>query len=174
MFRWLLLITLSVCALVLQAQTIYRYVDSQGNIHFTDKPRKGAQPVNLPPVQTFSTPAIAQPTEEEKPKDEDQRGYQSLVITNPINGETIRNNQGLITVNSMLKPKLKSGDKYQLMYDGFPLGDPQPSSSFILNNVYRGAHTIQVQVVDPKGKVMIASEIFTVFMHRPRVGMVRN
>ena len=174
MSKWMLIMSLMVCVLPLEAQTIYRYVDSQGNIHFTDKPRKGAQPVTLPPVQTFSTPVIPQPVEEAKPQEEEQRGYQSLTILAPTNGETIRNNQGLITVNTMLKPKLKSGDKYQMIYDGTPLGDPQPSSSFILNNVFRGAHNIMVQIVDAKGKVLITSETITVFMHRPRVGMVRN
>ncbi len=33
---------------------IYKWTDSQGNVHFSDKPQPGAEKVELPSVQTYT------------------------------------------------------------------------------------------------------------------------
>ncbi len=40
--------------------------------------------------------------------------------------------------------------------------------------MYRGSHTIAVQVVNTEGKVLITSDMVTIYMQQPRVGMGRN
>lgn len=158
----------------LQAQ-IYKWTDSDGNVHFSDQPHQGAEQVDLPPSQTFSAPnqggnntnVPAVP-----PTGDTERGYKVLKISQPQDQATIRNNQGYVPVIATISPELKSGDMLQILYDGEPLGDPKPTTVFALNDVKRGSHTIAVQVLDEEGNVLTTSEPITIFMHRPRVGMV--
>lgn len=163
-----LLLSLSVHA------QIYKWTDSQGNVHFSDKPHQGAVKIELPEVQTFTPPAIP----ESKPLTNDSEDhstdfYKTIQIVQPESEATIRNNQGLVSVLVDLQPNLRVGDSLQLIYDGNPLGKPQTAVAFTLNNVYRGAHTVAVQLLDSNGKLISKTEPVTFYMHRPRVGMVK-
>ena len=51
--------------------------------------------------------------------------------------------------------------------DGSPREEPQTGTSWALTNVFRGSHTIEVAVVDEKGKQLAVSEAITVFVFRP-------
>ncbi|KTC74886.1 hypothetical protein Lbir_0676 [Legionella birminghamensis] len=153
---------------------IYKWVDSNGNVHFTDKPHPGAEKIELPEAQTYS-PATNQPAETEqieKPADEEEKEtYSYLAVSQPQNEATIRNNQGYVPIIIEIKPDLRKGDLLQILYDGEPLGDPQATTIFALNDVKRGSHTIAVQIVDAEGNVLNTSEAITIYMQRPRVGM---
>lgn len=154
---------------------VYKWTDSQGLVHFSDTPHDGAQKVKIPDAQTFSPPTIPKtqfPDQDENgkmtPKD---HKYNKIVITQPTNEATIRNNDGYLIVAVQLEPNLVNGDKLQLLFDGSPLGDPQTNLIFQLNGIYRGSHTISVQALDEGGAVLNTSDPVTVFMQRPRVGM---
>ncbi|EHL32339.1 DUF4124 domain-containing protein [Legionella drancourtii] len=156
---------------------IYKWVDSQGNVHFSDTPHPGAEKLNIPDAQTYSPP-VPQSTEPEKltPANPDayKPTYTKVAITQPDNEATIRNNQGSIAVTAEIEPDLFPGDKVQLIFDGSPLGEPQTNLLFQLSGIYRGSHTIAVQVIDADGGAVETSEPITVFMFRPRVGMGAN
>ena len=60
-FRAILLRSLLPCMLAVSSSlavaTTYRWVDSAGVVHYSDRPQPGAEKVNLPPAQTYTTPA---------------------------------------------------------------------------------------------------------------------
>ncbi|KTD52374.1 hypothetical protein Lrub_0006 [Legionella rubrilucens] len=170
-FGYLICMFLAVGALHAE---IYKWTDSEGNVHFSDQPHQGSEQINLPASQTFTPPAqnnSAPPPAKTQGSDA-ERGYKVLRIAQPIDEATIRNSQGYVPVIVEISPELKSGDKLQILYDGEPLGEPQATTVFALNDVKRGSHTIAVQAVDEEGNVLSTSEMITIFMHRPRVGMV--
>ncbi|MGH8399705.1 MAG: DUF4124 domain-containing protein, partial [Gammaproteobacteria bacterium] len=41
-----------------QADQVYKWVDAQGNVHYSDKPHPGAQKVKIAPPQSYSAPNI--------------------------------------------------------------------------------------------------------------------
>ncbi|POZ61732.1 DUF4124 domain-containing protein [Chromobacterium alticapitis] len=49
--------TLALCLLLacggVQAATIYKYVDAQGNVTYTNVPLRGSQPITLSPLSTY-------------------------------------------------------------------------------------------------------------------------
>lgn len=168
----LLFSLLLLCVCVSYAQ-IYKWTDSQGNVHFGDVPHEGAVQVKVNESQTYSAPKplnnnVNQPgiSQQTKP-----RTYDKVEITQPENESTIRNNQGSLVVAVQLEPDLTPGDMVQLLFDGAPLGEPQANLTFQLNGVYRGTHSVAVQVVDPSGGVLNTSDPVVFHMHRPRVGM---
>lgn len=153
---------------------VYKWTDSQGVIHFSDSPHDGAETVKLPQSQTYS-PSTPQkdlePQHEEELDAVEHKPYTKIAITQPHNEETIRNNQGVVSVSVALEPALAQGDKVQLLFDGSPLGDPKPNLSFELNGINRGSHTITVKVLNSNGEELITSDTITIFMQRPRVNM---
>lgn len=159
-------------AFIVQAQ-VYKWTDSSGNVHFSDKPHPGAEKVDLPEVQTFSAPAAAASTNDNiaAVSDEENSGYKKVQIIQPKDQETIRNNQGFISVVVDMDPILRTGDKLQLLFDGAALGPPQLAPAFAIKDVNRGSHTLAVEVINNDANVIVTSETITVFMHRPRVGM---
>ncbi|MFI4919549.1 MAG: DUF4124 domain-containing protein [Legionellales bacterium] len=152
---------------------IYKWTDSQGNVHFSDTPHEGAEQLSIPNAQSYAPPKglsspVPQPNASSEQKD---HGYTKIAINQPQNEATIRNNQGYLVVAAQLEPDLAPGDVLQLIFDGSPLGDPQTALLFQLNGIYRGSHTIAIQVLDAGGNVLNTSEPITIFMHRPYAGM---
>ena len=40
--------------------TLYKWVDSQGNVHYSDKPQPGAQKLTLPKATTYTAPTAGE------------------------------------------------------------------------------------------------------------------
>lgn len=163
---------------------IYKWTDSQGNVHFSDTPHEGAEIVTVPDTQSFSSPT---PTDSQTPPKPESNGseqtdqddtvklnhtYTSIAIAQPSAGATIRNNDGFVVVTAQVEPDLLTGDKLQLLYDGTALGEPQVNPVFEIKGMYRGKHSLAVQVIDAQGNVINTSEPITIYVFRPRVGMV--
>ncbi|KTD00828.1 DUF4124 domain-containing protein [Fluoribacter gormanii] len=162
------------------AAQIYRWTDSQGNVHFSDTPHEGAEIVTIPDSQSFSSPAPSNSqTSTQEPEQTDhndtvklKHSYTTIAIAEPANGATVRNNQGFVMVTAQIEPDLHPGDKLQLLYDDVALGEPQTNITFEINGMYRGSHSLAVQVLDAEGNVIDKSEAITIYVFRPRVGMV--
>lgn len=159
---------------------IFKWTDSQGNVHFSDTPRQGAVKLNLPETQSFSAPTPASPAPIEEASQPEKGGkksehvYTKISIEQPQNQETIRNNQGSIVVSVQVIPNLMRGDRVQLLLDGTAIGEPQPALQFSLNGVFRGSHTLAVQIVDKGGNAISTSDSITIFMFRPTVGRTHS
>jgi hypothetical protein len=175
MKRCLLMGLLMLVALCLNAQ-IYKWTDSQGNVHFSDTPKAGAKILNMPEDQTYSPPSAPiniEPQVEEKQKNNSDHQYTKVVIIQPENEGTVRNNQGYVAIAVQIEPTLVPGDKLQLIFDGAPMGDPQTSPLFQINGVYRGSHSIAVEVLDKDSNVLNTSESITIHMQRARINQAR-
>ena len=172
MNKLILVILLMLITWVTYAQ-VYKWIDSQGVTHFSDRPHDGAEKLKLPDAQTYSPPTPNQDilTDLEEKSEVKKRKYTKLAIAQPLDQATIRNNQGDVVVSVRLEPGLSPNDKVQLIYDGSPLGAPQPDLIFELHGLYRGSHTIKAQIVNANGDVILTSEPITIYMQRPRVGM---
>lgn len=177
MYKKTLLVSLIMVICASYAQ-IYKWTDSQGVIHFSDNPHSGAETVKNLEVQTYSSPEPALSNQADKRASLERKSetahYKEISITQPQNEETIRNNQGALSVMATLSPALFQGNKTQLLLDGNPVGSPQTQLSFQVSGIDRGSHTLQVQVLDNQGQSIIVSDSITVFMQRPRVGMVKG
>ncbi len=154
---------------------IYKWADSDGNVHFSDKPHPGAQEVVLPKVQTYSSPQP--PLKGSSPSKEisdEAPAYETFSIVQPENQATIRNPQGYLSVIVELKPTLRKGDRLQMVFDGNPIDKPRPTTVFALQDINRGSHTLAAQLSDAKGNILGTSDAITIYMMPPRVGMGTN
>lgn len=148
---------------------VYKWVDPDGTVHYSDKPQPGAEEVRVPPPQTYTptpyTPITPRPEATAAPAE-----YTSLSIASPAPDANIWDNTGAIPISFSIEPALDSGRGHQLvvLIDGKTL-PPTKSTSTTLENIERGSHTLQGQVVDAAGNVLISSPAITVHLHRQSV-----
>lgn len=144
---------------------LYKGLDEEGNVVYSDKPFENSEVMTPPPITVIDAPKI-QPKKEPAKEDEDkpeETKYTSLSIRAPKNGETIWNEPALI-VSANLKPALNTaqGHRSWLIMDGKALVKNSKSMSLPIGRADRGAHTLQVQVRNKKGKILIRSKSITV------------
>jgi hypothetical protein len=153
---------------------VYRWTDDKGVVHYSDNPpTPNAQPTELPKLQTFDSKAVAKGMPIDKPASSSADTAQPAkpadtnpVITSPTPDETFREDTSSVTVNVNAPPNV------QLVYylDGKPQNAPPTgSTSFLLENVDRGSHTVEVAAVDNAGKEVGRSKGVTFYMKQPTV-----
>jgi hypothetical protein len=149
---------------------VYKWVDEQGVVHYTDKPPSdGAQPTKLPALQTYkggTNPSLNK---------FDKRGagatgagpLANLDIVTPSHDETFR--ERTVPVAVMVTPQLKPGQKLVYLLDGVPVSEPTTQTSFAMTEVERGTHTIGVSIVDEAGDERGSAPPVTVHVKPPQV-----
>lgn len=165
-----------IAALGLPAQAeIYRTVDENGNVVFTDIPPReddeNAEQIIIENPNSFAVEEaipnadawIVEPEEGET--EEAPFRYEALDIVSPADDEPVRENAGNITVVTNLSPRLQRGHVARLLMDG-SVAQEGSQASFDLANVDRGTHTIAVEIVDENGRVLIRSDQSTFHMLR--------
>ena len=166
MKKWLPLL---LCLLVPSAFAgLYKWVDTDGNIHYTDTPPpQGAEEVTLPPNVTYTPAEIPSDSPSStQPAAKDDGKYQELVITKPKMNETVRNNTGEVPVEYALTPGLKPGHQFRVILDGTALENEFTQEQIVLQNLKRGSHTVQIHAVDAAGVPQISSQSVVFFLRQ--------
>ncbi len=140
----------------------YTWTDEDGVVHYSDRPRPGARAVDLGKYSAPS-PAASQPVRRSAPparaEQEDAAeafSYESLAVATPAAEQTLWNIEGVLNVALALSPALRPGHQVRVYYDGNPR--IVPGTSFQLQEVWRGMHNLQAEVLDENGRLMIRSE----------------
>ena len=150
---------------------VYRSVDEDGNVIFSDTKREGAEAVEL--QETTVVPALKPPRRQNQQTDLARNKplpYESIGIASPANEETVRDVQR-VNVSVVLAPALQTrfGHKIQLYVDGAPFGSPGKKTQFALPEVNRGAHELAAAVLDRSGRELKRSNASTFFVHKHSV-----
>ncbi len=156
MNKWLPLLT---CFLLSVASAdVYKWVDEDGNVHYSDRsPEEGMEQLELPKSVVYTPPRLPTTASRPEVKESAAGKYENLAISRPEMNETVHSNEGIVQVEYTLAPGLKPGDQYRLLLDGKRIQELTTQSAVSLHNVDRGSHTIVVQVMR-EGSVQIASK----------------
>lgn len=156
--RLLILLTVFVAATV-AATEVYRWVDADGQVHYSDQWQPGAERVRITTTPGLSAPRPAEPTGDEQTPTPVTTGspYRLLDIASPAQEEVLWNIEGQLRVSLQLQPALQPGHELRLYLDGQQQDIPPGSTSVQLSEVFRGVHTLRAEVVDEQGTVLIAS-----------------
>jgi len=168
------LIVLCVCFMMQPVLAkIYRHVDTQGNVTFSDKPLAKStsekveevelkEPMIMPsyesPVKTAKSNTATTSEVEFKPSI--TTNY-NLNIVSPADDEGVRANDGTITVKLTTGSVLADGHVLIAMIDGMDFNEGTTSQTITLKNVDRGTHSLSVKVVDAEGQVISTSKAIT-------------
>ena len=146
---------------------VYRHVDEQGNVTYTDEPREGAETIRVKPVTTIVLPKQEDiGTIDIQADAQDEAPYERIEITNPEDEEAFWSASGNMVVNVASTPALREGHMYEVTLDGQIVGQ-STNGTIALDNVYRGTHQAQVRVVDSRGRPVQDGESISFTLHQP-------
>lgn len=150
------------------SQQIYKVVDNEGNITFTDKPSAKAKPVELR-GRTQNVASGSKPTFVPSPSKVNKRNKNDfkVAIQAPEPEATIRNNAGDFTITAVQQGK-STASTYRLIFDGAAFASNN-SGVFKLQGIDRGAHTYKVELTDNRGKTLASSPQQTLYLHKASV-----
>lgn len=144
---------------VANAAEVYRWTDKDGQVHYSDRPREGAERIQIREPSTFRAPvstrrrAATVDTETDEPF-----RYESLEIVSPAQEEVLWNIEGQLAVSMRVQPRLQQGHRLQLSLDGQPVEVRPGRTEAQLSEVPRGVHVLQAEVVDTSDEILIASQ----------------
>ena len=138
----------------------YTWTDEDGIVHYSDRPHPGARLIELGQFSAPRPPPSTRPaaTSQSMAADDEQRaaarsGYESFEIASPAAEETLWNIESTLSVVLALTPALKPGHQVRVYFDGTP--QMVGGTRFQLDEVYRGVHNLQAEVIDGTGKLII-------------------
>ncbi len=166
MRKWLILLsTLLVTAA--SGAPAWTWVDTDGQVHFSDRPVPGARQVELSGAQGFGAPAArpapttaagaqltrpAQPTPGTTPAP-----YRAINIASPAEQQTLWNIGTMLNVEIEIDPPLSEAHRVDLILDGRRRNLNVARLQVTLPDVFRGTHTLQVVVIDSDGAEVMRS-----------------
>jgi len=143
----MLLLTLGGIATGDAVAEVYRWIDAEGVVHYTDKPpKRGSRPVTLPPLQLISgdgPPAAPIP-----------EGF-PLRLTTPSPDASFGATH-TIEAKVALGRTPPAGSGLLFLLDGNPSNttpqNPQSAASYRFQGISRGAHFVGASLVDRSGR----------------------
>ena len=139
----------------------YVWTDDEGVVHYSDRPVPGARRIQLAEPNTGQSPAprradaASDGTAEEPVESDAPFRYETLEIASPGAEETLWNIGGVLNVSLALNPPLQPGHQVRVYFDGN--GQIVSGTSFQLNEVWRGVHNLQAEIIDETGRMLIRS-----------------
>lgn len=162
--RWKLLTLMLLACPLASAGPVYKWVDENGVIHYSDQPHENAQKIHVGAPQTYKATQYADPAAAA----ESQVSYK-CAVTSPADQQTFTNTDA-VGVGAQVDPALHADTPIFVMLDGRMLTDqPTDALQFTLKGLERGEHNLSVVVRDAAGKVACASPAVTFFVRLPSV-----
>jgi hypothetical protein len=139
------------------AADMWRWRDADGVMHYSDRPVPGAERMSV------QAPQSAQPASQSSsgasftaPRPEAAAAppivYTRCEIQRPSNDEVF-NSVTTVTVTVALEPGLVDGYRLQMLVNGAEYKDwPAGSTTYSLENLFRGSYTLSARVVGADGK----------------------
>ena len=159
----LLLIALNTSAE--EEKKLYKWIDKEGNTHYTDQPQKGAEEIEmkLAPVTKMLSPNYKVPAvENNKSVKTDDVSYE-LGFINPTKDGVVRDNSNSVSLEALVNPPLQSDHTIRFFVDGNLVSAEAGATSVTATEIEFGEHSVNFIVVDSEGKLIQTSE--TVHFH---------
>lgn len=162
-------------SIVGEEKVLYKKIDKNGRIIFTDKQLPGAKKVVVNTSKNVmsipkSSESLKKPIRNASDKNEDTQNkvlYDVLAIEKPVNDEAIRANDGNLYVIVALSPMLSREHSVRLLMNGTATGPDQKVPYFSLTEIERGTHDLVAQIIlDETGEVIQSSETISFHMIR--------
>lgn len=154
--RSILIFVGMLAATAVLADGAWKWTDEEGVVHYSDVPVAGAEQVNLSEYNKKTGAQISNGrTVRNNSEPEKEFLYDSIAIASPGAEETLWNIEGLLNVTVAVSPGLQQGHRIRAYFDG----DARDvgGTSFQILDVYRGTHSLQAEIVDSTGRVILRS-----------------
>lgn len=166
----LLLAVLGSCWALAAQATVYRWVDADGVVHFSDQPHQGATEIQVAEPQTYSAPKAGpgnlSPAAANKPKSVNFR-YTNCSVSSPASESSVVDVE-TVGVSVSVDPAPRANDRISLFYDGGTVaGSGGNSTTYQISAPERGTHTLSVTINDSTGAILCQSGPLNFYVRQP-------
>lgn len=160
---------LATLALPAAAQEIYKTVDADGNVIYTDQPpTPESQPMELPPLTVAEPFEIPPPLVGEPASEEELTLYDGVALVSPEPEQHFWGTGGTLRAQLEAPHELRNGDSVNFYLDGTLAGNVR-AYGIDLSEVYRGEHSVYAEIVGADGRVLARTEPVTFYMHQQSI-----
>lgn len=161
---------------------VYKIVDKDGNVTYTDKPpADGTGPMELPGLSVIEKPeyqktareaeaeAIANGTQtapEEIPLRQLRNDFKDFAIVSPQQEESVWRPDGPITIAWSTGGQMLEGMKVTVTLDGKRLS-ATTERMILVPDLERGEHTVSAELTDARNRRVALAETVTFFIRQP-------
>lgn len=154
---------------------VYRHTDKTGNVQYSDTPHTADDaPISLPSLNEVPLSTTSDSIEfntAQKPI----VAY-TITVDSPVDNAIFSHDSIAIPVQATISPSLQENHFLQYYQDGLTIGDPTKETTKTLENLSRGAHTIQISVIErmqnERGltveQTLSRSSVVTIYQQRQR------
>jgi hypothetical protein len=169
-------IVLVVVALPLAAQ-VYKVVDKDGNVTFTDQaPMDGSKPIELRPISVIEAPTYEKAPETTKDEDAEgdkemslsylRKNFKDFAIISPQQEESVWRPDGPIPIAWNTQYALQEGMQVIIYLDG-KRHTATTQQMIAVPNMDRGEHTVKAELRDAKNRIIATAEPVVFFVRQP-------
>jgi len=164
------------------SKKLYRVIDKNGKVHFSDQPSAGSEEINIEEVTTIKMEKTkvdigAMVEDNESRRDPNAEYYDFIGFENLTNDGVVRNNGGTVTLTAKFAPVLSKSHYIKFFIDGKQVGENQKELTIIAKEIEYGPHTTFFEVVSQRGVLVQRSETISFnLLHvvRKRVSSINN
>jgi len=168
--------TLSVMSATTALAEVYKTVDENGNVVYTDQPPEpGAEPMKLRELSVVPVPEYAAKDRAIKSSGlgegdtpdlgELRRGYRDFALTSPAPEQTFTGTGNIATIAWDTRFELQPGMQVVVQIDGKAL-PPTTASAITSPQLDRGEHQVSARLVDVQNRTIATSGPVTFFVHQ--------
>jgi uncharacterized protein DUF4124 len=169
MLRRTLFTLISFACSVALATTVYKWVDENGVIHYSDQPHPNAQKLELQGAQTYSSRAAAvrAPDAADESTGASANPYKGCAIAQPLDQQNLPNAHSVF-IRVVADPVPRGEDRIFISMDGQALNGGLPTGlNFNVSEVDRGEHSLQAQIRDPENQILCQTPTITFSVTQP-------
>ena len=130
---------------------VYRWVDSEGRTHYSDRPAANAQALR---IDGKERPGVPDPADRSSPGTPLLGPYASFEIVSPEPNQTLRQESATLPMSLLLDPPLMVGHRLEILMDGVPIAVEEPiGTQLSLSGLSFGTHVSEARIMDASGVV---------------------
>lgn len=157
---------------------VYRWINPDGSISFSDRPQPGAETVDTSVsksthqepasgTDTASTQERITPTNPDDFNDAFLGLYDAFEIISPDDDATFRGTDVEVQVGLILSPALQPDHTIRALVDGQEVKGDFPKTQFVLSNIFLGTHQLKVQIIDEVGNIQAQTPTVRFHVRKP-------
>ena len=160
-----------------QAVPVYRWVDENGQVHYSDRPGPGAERIELStgaPSLDAGLPSRSRQQPAPEARTAVVTDYETLAVLQPASEETLWGTAGRVEIAIVVSPDLQSRHSFGLYLDGELAEIAIRATRFSIEDVPRGEHTVQAVILDDANRELRRSAPVTFFVQQTSIYYPRN
>ena len=145
---------------------IYRWVDANGNVHFSDRRSQEALPFTVLNHDTLPT----EPKSALTPQADDAQfpgPYSTFTIVLPSANEILIQETGELSIALILDPPLVEGHQIDVLLDEATIALTKPATQFKLTGAAFGSHRLRVRIRNTEGFIVAQTPLHIFHLRKP-------